>query len=74
MIEDKRIKNVLWTLAFLGVIYALSMGPAFRHARRASFRYYEPVRWLVHQAPDLPGPGPQVRDAYCAYLNWWADL
>lgn len=74
MTEEKRITTVLWVLAFIGITYVLSMGPAFRSARRASFPYYQPVRWLVHAAPELPEPCPQVRDVYCSYLNWWADL
>lgn len=72
--DNNRLRHMLWTIAFMAVIYTASMGPAFRYARRSSFPYYQPVIWLVHEAPELPQPCPQVRDAYCAYLNWCADL
>jgi hypothetical protein len=57
------------TIAAFTVIYVLSMGSAFRCVRRASFPYYQPVRWVVHETQCSP-----IMDAYCAYLNWWADL
>ena len=69
MTDDKRLRSALWTVAALTVAYVLSIGPAFRSVRRSCFPYYQPVCWIVHETQC-----PEIMDAYCAYLNWWADF
>jgi hypothetical protein len=67
--KENRLKNSMWAVAVLAVIYALSIGPAFRSARQSCFPYYQPIPWLVHETQCKP-----IMDGFCAYLNWWADL
>jgi hypothetical protein len=69
MTDDKRLRYALWTVAAVTVLYVLSIGPAFRYARRSCFAYYQPVPWLVHETQYKP-----IMDGFCAYLNWWSDL
>jgi hypothetical protein len=67
--DGERAKNWLWTVSILAMLYVMSLGPAFRYARRSCFPYYQPIPWLVQETQCKP-----IMDGFCAYLNWWADL
>jgi len=58
--------SVLWTLTVLLVLYALSIGPAFRARGVAVVR--SPLYWPMSQVARLPVPG----EVEAWYLNAWS--